>query len=330
MADDPVAAEVAMALERFIAERVGAPVAVSDVERISSVGNARQPWSFTARWAGGRVRCVMLVKAAAGQLETALRPEYETIASLWGTEVPVPRALWLDDTGEAFGREFFVTEWVRGSADTRSLRSDAVDEEVRAVALELAAAAAALHSLDVDRFPHLPLTTRSATAGDQLDHWNVLFRRQRLEPHPSLVYAVRWLGERMPSARRVSLVHGDLRFGNLLSSQGRLTALLDWEMAHLGDPIEDLGWVYRALWTPATSLPFDEFLAAYVDAGGGPVDPDHLRWYQVFSEVKHSVISLTGTRSFADGTTTALRHANRAATVPAFCRRLLDLIEQAA
>ena len=86
----------------------------------------------------------------------------------------------------------------------------------------------------------------------------------------------------------MSLVHGDLRFGNLLHSQGRLTALLDWEMTHLGDPIEDLGWVYRDLWSPATSLSFDGFLAAYVEAGGGPVDPDHLRWYQVLSEVKHA------------------------------------------
>ena len=60
------------------------------------------------------------------------------------------------------------------------------------------------------------------------------------------------------------------------------------------------------------------------------MDPDHLRWYQVLSEVKHAVISLTGTRSFADGATTALRHANRAATVPAFSRRLLELIEEAA
>lgn len=316
-------------LERFLSDRVGELVAVSNLARVSSVGNARDPWSFDARWRDAVTRCVMLVKSA-GQLETALRPEFETIASLGGTGVPVPRALWLDDAGEAFGRAFFVTERVRGTADTRSLRSGAADPEVRAVAAELAGAAAALHALDAGRFAHLPATTPSTAAAEQLDHWQTLFVRQRMEPHPALVYAVRWLGERLPRARRVGLVHGDLRFGNLLSSGGHLTALLDWEMTHLGDPVEDLGWVYRELWTPAASLPFEEFLDRYVEAGGDPVEPDHLRWYQVFSEVKHAVISLTGTRSFADGTTTALRHANRAATVPAFCRRALALIGEAA
>jgi aminoglycoside phosphotransferase (APT) family kinase protein len=321
--------DLGAALARLVSDRVGSAATITDLARISSVGNAREPWSFTASWDAEEVRCVMLVKAAAGQLETALRPEYETIAALWGSGVPVPRALWLDDTGEALGRQLFVTEWVPGSADTRSLRSTEGDDDVRSVALELARAAATLHRLDVASFPHLtstPETTPSTAASLQLDYWDALLRRQRLEPHPVLVYGVRWLRQRIRPAHRVSLVHGDLRFGNLLAAHGRLTALLDWEMTHLGDPIEDLGWVYRSLWSPAASLPFPEFLAAYVDAGGGPVDRDQLRWWQVFSEVKHAVISLTGTRSFADGATTALRHANRAATVPAFDRRLLQLI----
>ena len=317
-------------LARFISDRVGSAATVTHLARISSVGNAREPWSFTASWDGNEVRCVMLVKAAAGQLETALRPEYDTIAALWGSGVPVPRALWLDDGGEAIGAGLFVTEWVPGSADA-PLRSTEVNADVRSVALELAAATAKLHQLDVASFPHLvstPETTPGTAAGQQLDYWDRLLRQQRLEPHPALVYGVRWLRQRVRPALRVSLVHGDLRFGNLLAVDGRLTALLDWEMTHLGDPIEDLGWVYRTLWSPAVSLPFPEFLAAYTDAGGDPVDPGHLRWWQVFSEVKHAVISLTGTRSFADGATTALRHANRAATVPAFNRRLLQLIEE--
>ena len=160
----------------------------------------------------------------------------------------------------------------------------------------------------------------------QLGYWEELFRRQRLEAHPGLVYLVRWLRDRLPVARRVSVVHGDLRFGNLLADGPVLTALLDWEMTHLGDPVEDLGWVYRALWSPERSLPFDEFLAAYGEAGGEVPDPEHLRWYQVFCELKHSVISLTGVRSFAERTSTSLRHADRAATVPAFVRRGLELI----
>jgi aminoglycoside phosphotransferase (APT) family kinase protein len=313
-------------LEAHLSAEVGEPVTVADLAAVSSVGNAREPWSFTARWGDSEVRCVMLVKAAAGQLETELAPEYLTIAALDGTGVPIPRALWMDDSAAAIGAPFFVTEFVPGTADTRPLRSPEHRDDIRSVALQLAAAAARLHAIDPSRFAHLPSTTASSTAVEQLDVWDHLFRRQRLEPHPVLVHGVRWLRERPPRARRVSLVHGDLRFGNLLYDGDRLTALLDFEMTHLGDPMEDLGWVYRDLWSPARALPFEEFLAAYTAAGSDEVDPEHLRWYQVFAEVKHAVISLTGTRSFADGATTALRHANRSATVPAFGRRLLELI----
>ena len=129
-----------------------------------------------------------------------------------------------------------------------------------------------------------------------------------------------------PEAERISIVHGDLRFGNLLHDEGRLTALLDWEMVHLGDPVEDLGWVYRrcgartarcrsrSSWPPTRRRP------------AGPVDPDRLRWYQLFSEVKHSVISLTAARSFHERRTPNLRLADRAATVSAFMTRFLELI----
>ena len=297
-------------LQGYLSEQIGEDVTVTELERISSVGNAREPWSFTARWPSGEVRAVMLVKAGAGQLETTLRPEFDTIAALAESGVPLPRALWLEETGRWIGNPFFVTEWMPGSADTRLLRKPD-NPAIRAVGLALAAAAAKLHNVDVGPFGHLAATTPERAAPDQLAYWHDLFLRQRLEPHPGLVYAVRWLRERCPVARRVAVVHGDLRFGNLLYRGGQLTALVDWEMTHLGDPIEDLGWAYRTLWSPAASLSFDDFLAAYTAAGGGPIETEHLRWYQVFAEVKHSVISLTGTRSFADRATTSLSHLFR-------------------
>ena len=314
-------------LQAYLTEQLGEDVVVTDLARISSVGNAREPWSFSARWRSGEVRAVMLVKAEAGQLETTLRPEFETIAGLAGSGIPVPRALWLEETGKWLGNPFFVTEWVPGTADTRPLRNPG-DPDIRAVALALAIAAAKLHTVDVGPFGHLPATSVEEAAPQQLAYWHDLFLRQRLEAHPGLVYAVRWLMQRYPVARRVAVVHGDLRFGNALYDGGRLTALVDWEMTHLGDPMEDLGWAYRALWSPARSLPFEEFLAAYTDAGGGPIDREHLRWYEVFAEVKHSVISLTGTRSFADRATNSLRHADRSATVGPFISRILELVSE--
>jgi aminoglycoside phosphotransferase (APT) family kinase protein len=314
-------------LERFLSNEVEDAVTVVDLLPLSSVGNAREPWSFSARWGGGEIRCVMLIKADGGPLKTELRPEFRTLVALAGSSVPAPRALWMDETGSWLGRPFFVTERVPGSADTRLLRRAEDADTVRAVARDLATAAARLHALDVAPFEgHLAPADVGTTAATQLASWQNLFLQERLEPHPALVYGFAWLGRHLPVATRVSVVHGDLRFGNLLHDDGRLTALLDWEMVHLGDPVEDLGWVYRALWSPAGALAFGEFLAAYAAADGVAFAPEHLRWYEIFSEVKHSVISLTATRSFVDGATTNLRHADRSATVPSFAQRMLELV----
>lgn len=323
--------ELRRGLEAYLSACERAAVRVSGLSPISSVGNARDPWDCTVTVEGAApLRCVLLVKEAAGQLETSLGPEFHTLAALHGSGVPAPRALWLDESGEAFGRAFFATAHVPGSADTAPLRRPEEAARMASVARQLARAAARLHAVEIASFErHLPATTVERAAPDQLEHWAAVFERQRLEPHPALVHVIEWLRAHLPATPHVAVVHGDLRFGNLLHDGDRLTALLDWEMVHLGDPNEDLGWVYRDLWTPAAALPFEAFLDAYEAVAARPVDRTALRWWQVFSELKHSVISLTATRSFADGATRALRHANRSATVPGFVRRALELMEVA-
>ena len=327
------AAELQPRLEAFIAEQLvdATEIRVVDLAPISSVGNARQAWGFDVQWRAGPdehgLSCVMLAKAEAGQLETQIGPEFHTVRALGATDVPVARALWVDETGAAIGHPFFVTERVAGTADMGLLRRSADDADARAVAIELADAAARLHTAD---WPALgvaqfltPVTVEDA-ASAQVAYWEDIFVRQRLEPLPVLVFAFDWLRDHPPDTRRVSIVHGDLRFGNLLYEDGRITALLDWEMVHLGDPIEDLAWAYRSLWSLEKFLPIDEFLQHYSDTIGAAVDADHFRFWRLFGEVKHSIISLTAARSFDDGRTHNIRHADRATTVTAYLSRFME------
>jgi aminoglycoside phosphotransferase (APT) family kinase protein len=305
-------------------------VHVDELQRIDSVGNAREPWSFRAvieqAQATEMVRCVMLVKAAAGQLETTLPPEFAAIGAVHGTGVPVARPLWIDADGHAFGRPFFVTELVDGVADMHVLRAPAGDRDARATIEHLADVAADLHVIELtpERLASFAPTHATTAASDQLDHWEPIAERQRLEPLPALRYAFSWLRANAPAASRVSIVHGDLRVGNFLAAQGRITALLDWEMVHLGDPVEDLAWTYRSLWSPERQLPFAEFLARYTRRCGIAVDPAHLRYYRMFNEIKHSVISLTAARAFDEGRTSNLRFADRNTTLAPFLGRFFD------
>jgi aminoglycoside phosphotransferase (APT) family kinase protein len=302
---------------------------LSGLAPIRSMGNARDPWRFDVSWeseAGAEtLACVMLVKASAGQLETRLEDEFAVLEAVGRIPGLAPRPLWLDAEGRWIGRPFFVTAQAPGEAVLPRPDGPA-DAQTRTVARDLAQAAARLHGLD---WASTPLAARFGTPADagaaQIAYWSEILERNRIGPLPALDYALAWLEANLPEPAEIVLVHGDLRFGNLLQSEGRLTALLDWEMAHLGDRHEDLAWAYRSAWTPQAHLGFDDFLAAYEEAGGRPVDPGLLRFWRMFNEVKHSVISLTGARSFADGRTRNLRLANRAATVPLFMARFLEL-----
>ena len=320
-------------LESFVAAQMpGAhDVTVLDLAPISSVGNARQAWGFDVQWRDGndveRLSCVMLVKAEAGQLETQVAPEFDTVRSLWGTGVPVARALWMDATSAAIGCPFFVTERVAGTADMSLLRRPPDDPEARAIAVDLAIAAARLHHVDwralgVGDF--LPAVTVDDAARAQVAYWQEIFERQRLEPLPVLVFAFDWLTDHPPTTDRVSIVHGDLRFGNLLYDGGHISALLDWEMVHLGDPVEDLAWAYRSLWSLEKFLPVGEFLAHYAELTGSAVAADRFLYWRLFNEVKHSIISLTASRSFDDGRTRNIRHADRATTVTTYLSRFME------
>jgi aminoglycoside phosphotransferase (APT) family kinase protein len=331
MTDRPDSREIAEGLKALLAREMpeARGLRLTGLAPISTAGNARDPWRFDVSWEsrGGDhvLSCAMLVKASAGQLETRLEDEFAVLEAVKRIAGLAPRPLWLDAEGRWFGRPFFVSTLEPGDAAAPSLEGPP-DGETRRAALDLAGAAARLHALD---WASTPLAGRFGTptnaAAAQIGYWSEVLDRHRIGPQPALDYALAWLKANTPDPAEAVLVHGDLRFGNFLQLGGRLTALLDWEMAHLGDPHEDLAWAYRSSWTPAAHLGFDEFLAAYEAAGGRPVDRGRLVFWRMFNEFKHSVISLTGARSFADRRTRNLRLANRAATVPLFMSRFLEL-----
>lgn len=116
------------------------------------------------------------------------------------------------------------------------------------------------------------------------------------EPHPALEYGLRWLTRNRPPTDRTAVVHGDFRNGNLIVGADGIRAVLDWELAHLGDPLEDLGWLCVKAWRFGSPLPvggfggYDELIEAYEAAGGPEVDRDALRWWEIFGVLKWGVI----------------------------------------
>lgn len=297
-------------------ERGSTDVSVENLRPLSG-GNARSAFAFDAAWseAGNRREqpCVLLLQAKAGQLEQDLTPEFRVLELLADSDVPVPAPYWLDPSGRWLGRPGFAMEQVRGEGELRNLLDPQQASRNRAVGLGLADAAARLHRVDwrAAGFDAFDTPAADRVAADQVSYWESLFHSHRMEPLPPLIDAFAWLKENAPHAASVVVVHGDLRFGNLLYEGHELTALLDWEMAHLGDPCEDLAWAYHPIWSPHPQLDFTDFVAHYRSVTDVPVPDDTLLFYRLFTEIKHAVISLTGAHAFAGGESTNLRLADR-------------------
>jgi aminoglycoside phosphotransferase (APT) family kinase protein len=317
----------------LVAERIGellvahrpqvGEVEVGGVARVFG-GNARRAWSATASWCeGDRTRSqelILLVRQPGAQVRTDPRWEFAVLDGLADQGVRAPRVWGHDPDGHLFGTPAVLLERLPGSADAVAYLR-AAPELGRARTLDLARAAAELHAV------------RPALDGvevevdePQVALWYRQFLAARLEPHPGLGWLFDWLDDRQVTPMRPVLVHGDYRPGNVLYEGGRIVGLLDWEMAHLGHPAEDLAWAYRDLWSPARFVPLEEFVATYRAAGGADIDSDTLLWHRVFSEVKFATISLLAARSVVDGSSDNLRLIDRTATVPPAVRRCLDWI----
>jgi aminoglycoside phosphotransferase (APT) family kinase protein len=293
-----------------------------------SGGNARKAYAFDLVMGekDGHIDipCIMLMQAGAGQLESDLDAEFQVLSALEGSGVPAPRALWIDTDGSGLGAPTVIMERVPGETDFLALRAPEPADRNKAIALAFADAAARLHTAPIDRLGFLGSATRDTTAARQLAIWEAQFLKHRMEPHPAIAFAFQWLKTHAPVAERISLVHGDYRLGNFLFEGERITALLDWEMAHLGDPAEDIAWAYRRLWTPEMHVPIEDFVERYHAAGGPTIRPENLLFYRLFGEIKHAVISLTAARSFADGRTRNLRLADRMTLALPCIKQFLD------
>jgi aminoglycoside phosphotransferase (APT) family kinase protein len=241
-------------------------------------------------------------------LESSRKQEFDLLEAAATAGVPVPRVLWCGGDDPVLGASFFVMEFVEGETIGRKILRDADLAHAREVLPEhLAEAAARLHTMDAAALGlRAPEGGRAGAA--ELARYAEILHGIAPDPHPALELAIRWLGARMPAPRHTTVVHGDYRLGNVIVDRRGLRAVLDWELTHAGDPMEDLGWLCVRSWRfgaddkPVAGLCERERLfAAYERASGAPVDPAAVRWWEVFGNFKWGVICIMQAQTFLNG-----------------------------
>ncbi len=299
-------------LERYLSARLGTSVGVANLVRKSG-GASRETYLFDARWQEGPTAreqgFVLRRDPVASLLESDRTHEFRVLRSAARIGIPVPVARWLELDPAPLERPFFIMERAEG-VPTPPTFPGAYPEAMRArVAEQFIDILARIHGADWRALGFDFLDdpgSGEAAARRAVQTWRTIYEQDRLEPNPVMARALGWLEANVPHSDRVTLVHGDYRSGNYLhDTEGRITAMLDWELTHLGDPHEDLGWATMPYWyceDRAGGLEREaDMVARYERATGTRVDPARLRFYQVLGSVKMFAISLTGVKNYCEG-----------------------------
>jgi aminoglycoside phosphotransferase (APT) family kinase protein len=305
--------DVASGLRRFVEAQL--PM-VTDLRiehlRRTSAGFSRENWVFDASWideGGSAVHEPLIMRRdpVGSVLDTDRRIEFAVLRALESTAIPAPRVRWLDADGAQLGRPSVVMVREDGVCDWFVLSGDRTLDDRVAIAHRFCDLLAAVHLVD----------WRGIGLGDALDdpgpdaglvavgHWEAELRRHQVESHPELEVVLAWLRANAPKSQATVLVHGDFKPGNALLHGNEIHVMLDWETAHLGDPVEDLGWITNPVRAREHQIPGAWERADIVDrwskVTGCSVDAEHLLWWNVLANYKLSVITLTGIGAFVDG-----------------------------
>lgn len=265
-------------------------------------------------------------------------PQVLAMQSLAGSDVPVPGVFWSGDDPEVLGAPFLFCEKVAGQAVVPwvSATEPPLEEGYRKqLGAQFIDALAALHRLDWRDQPIATLAggiTPGNAAQEAVDTWARLIERWALRPYPLAEWGIRWLRQHRPTAPRVTIVHGDYRTGNFLEQDGRITAILDWELVHLGDPHEDLAWASLPMYKGGS--PFlcrlcepDRFYERYAQASGIAVSMESVRYYQVFSLLKLAATHMAAARCFEEGRFNDMRMPAMGSQIATCLRQMDKLIE---
>ena len=261
-----------------------------------SGGASQETWSFDIVHPDGHIGAILRRApkgyGASPTRAAGLEAEARLMQLSHDAGLPSPRVLRVLQPADELGTGF-IMQRVEGETIARKILRDAQFAEARPVlARQLGQVAAGIHALPLAQLPKL----RTSTATKEIAELEREYRSFDW-PRPVFELALRWLRGHDPGPpKRITLVHGDFRHGNLIIGPEGLRAVLDWELAHTGDPMEDLGWVCVNSWRfgeidkPVGGFGTREELFAGYEAAGRRVDPERVKFWEVMGTLRWGVM----------------------------------------
>lgn len=304
-----VRAPLEQQLERRLGEVLGSGTRLTDLRRVSG-GASRQTWALSAQTPDGRSQSLVLRRDPPSEPRPdEMAREALALRAARRHGVPVPELLDAGSGADVLGAPYLLMTFVQGETIARKILRDAAYAPARAVlAAQLGRAAAAIHRVPAAELSDLPRQDVLGELRQRYAETGVL--------RPVIELAFAWLeAHRPPPTADPVLVHGDFRLGNVIVDQDGLAAVLDWELVHVGDPMEDLGYLCIRAWRFGGPLPvagvgaFEDLFDAYEEASGVRPDPEVVFWWQVAGTLSWAIGCLVQANRHLSGATRSVELA---------------------
>ncbi|WP_219893112.1 phosphotransferase family protein [Aquisediminimonas profunda] len=289
------------AVGEHIAKALNAPGAeIIDIRRFHG-GASRETYAIDVL--ANQVLHALILRCDPGDslIDTPRALEFAAYKSVEHCGIPVPRAVSLCEDAALIGTPFFIMQRIEGGEAVSPFVAGAYGENRDAIGQQFFEYLGKINGADALSSPlagQVDVPEPDECWSRELNYWAGQVEKNGLQPEPILMAAIRWLRKNPPPpAQKLTIVHGDYRNGNVLhDSAGKIVAVLDWEMAHIGDPLEDLAWTLDPLWNlqdpsrAAGLIERSEAIRIWENASGLMFDEAAFRWWEMFASVKGMAI----------------------------------------
>lgn len=285
----------------------GSRVAIEALARIPG-GASRETYRFDAIVNAGTRHLILRRDPIGSLIDTDRQTEFQAYRTAYG-RLPVPEPIAFEPNGAELGRPFFIMERIDGGIVTSPFAAAPFGMHAEVIGEAFFHHLGTLAAIDPVDTPLGGLVSTPASEDCwrvALDQWAKVIDEDEAHPQPIVRAAIRRLrAHPPPPAQAVRIVHGDYRSGNIMhDGAGQILAILDWEMAHIGDPIEDLGWAFDPLWNHfddtrvSGMIPRARAIEIWKAASGLRVDPISLQWWSLFNSVKGQAIWTSAAKEY--------------------------------
>ncbi|MEL7130381.1 MAG: phosphotransferase family protein [Pseudomonadota bacterium] len=329
--------EIESRLNHLVKKLQGSSAYIGGLERLSG-GASQESWRFDVHTEDDAIRSLVLRRAPEGDASEgsdqaiALNIEAGLIKTAGENGVPVPDITHICTPADGLG-EAYIMAFINGETIGRKILRDAAYALARkSLPTDCGRALAVIHETK----PPANVSIAVSNGPQQVEAYEETYRSLKID-RPVFELALQKLKRSAPPPVGPVLVHGDFRLGNLMVDPNGLVAVLDWELAHLGDPREDLGWLCVNSWrfgeTQQRAGGFgqlEDVLSAYASAGGAVFTPDEVDWWELLGSLKWGIMCMMMYDSYRSGAVPTVERAAIGRRVSETEIDILNLIEKMA